>query len=117
MDIEPKELQSTTIFELLLDQGYIRCVEQTADSNKYVFTLTDYIDELKKRDEHLAFQMVKLFRQLFLNDHLVAVKLKDSNPTQVRFLFGFDYPELRPEEKQYFELVPAKLLWKEIHLN
>ncbi len=115
--LEDKTAQNLTIFELLLKEGYIRLFAKTRYSDKYVFVLTDYLDNLVERSEELAFKMVNLFRQLFINDYIVAIKLKGSYPLEVHFMFTFDYKELTLEEAVNYELVPSKLLWQEIPVN
>jgi hypothetical protein len=58
------------------------------------------------------FSKVSLFLQNF-----VAVKLIGSRPEEVHFMFAFDYPQLADEEKQAYQLIPAKLLWDDWQLN
>ena len=65
----------------------------------------------------MAFNMTRLFRQLFINDHFVALKLIGSDPPEVHFMFAVDYPQLATEEKQTYQLIPAKLLWEDWQLN
>ena len=117
LTLKDKTTQNLTIFELLLTEEYFKLIGKTRYSDKYVFALTDYLDDLKERSEDLAYKMLKLFRQLFLNDYIVALKLKGSYPLKVHFMFAFDYEELTPEESANYEPVPAKLLWQEMHVN
>ena len=112
-----KNIQNTVIFELLFKEKYFRCIAETKISGKYVFALTDYLQQLRQRSPDVAFNMTRLFRQLFINDHFVALKLIGSDPQEVHFMFAFDYPQLANEEKQNYQLIPAKLLWEDWQLN
>lgn len=112
-----KDMQNLAIFELLFKEKYFDYFAKTRLSGKYVFVITDYFQELKNQSPDLAYKMTRLFRQLFINDHMVALKLNGSNPVELHLMFAFDYAELAPQEKTTYELVPAKLLWKDMNLN
>jgi hypothetical protein len=117
LNIDDKAFQNRVIFEFLFTNKFFIGYQQTVFSGTYLFILTDYWEQIRADDEQMAFQMMRLFRQLFLNEHLIAVKVKNTHPLEVRFMFALDYPKLNKEEKNLFEPVPAKLLFMGQHKN